>query len=143
MPENVLKGWKADRGHVPGAQHMYTHAGYILLHLALERRLGAPLGDLLEKEIFKPLGMTSTSLPQQHGPNPRGELEPSLSARAVQGYGEHGDPIGTPGDIQGYYLWSGAGQVFSSARDMAIFIAANLGQHAAPADLAAQPVRAD
>jgi beta-lactamase class C len=130
LPEffRTLNDWKADRGHVPGAQHMYTHAGYVLLHLALERRLGAPLGDLLDTRVFKPLSMTSTSLPQQPGPNPRGELDPALKSRAVQGYDEHGQPIGEPGDIQGYYLWRGAGQAYSSARDMAIFMTANLGE---------------
>ena len=130
LPEffRTLNDWKSERGHVPGAQHMYTHAGYILLHLALERRFGAPLGDLLDARVFKPLGMTSTRLPRHGGPNPRGELEPPLKRRAVQGYDEHGVPIGEPGDIQGYYLWPGAGQVYSSARDMAVFLAANLGE---------------
>ena len=37
LPEffRTLNAWKSDRGHMPGAQHMYTHAGYVLLHLAL------------------------------------------------------------------------------------------------------------
>jgi beta-lactamase class C len=130
LPEffRTLNDWKADRRHEPGAQHMYTHAGYVLLHLALERRLSAPLGDLLDTRVFRPLGMTSTSLPRQPGPDPRGELDPALKSRAVQGYDEHGAPIGTPGDVQGYYLWRGAGQVYSSARDMAVFLTANLGE---------------
>jgi beta-lactamase class C len=130
LPEffRTLNDWKADRRHEPGAQHMYTHAGYVLLHLALERRLGAPLGDLLDTRVFKPLGMTSTSLPQRPGPDPRGELDPALKSRAVQGYDEHGQPIGVTGDVQGYYLWRGAGQTFSSARDMAVFLTANLGE---------------
>jgi beta-lactamase class C len=124
----TLNAWKEDRGHIPGEQHMYTHAGYVLLHLALERRFNTPLGDLLEQRILKPLGMTSTILPQQRGPNPRGELDSALTSRAVQGYDENGVPIGEPGDIQGYYLWPGAGQMFSSARDMAVFLVANLGE---------------
>lgn len=130
LPEflRTLNAWRADHGHAPGAQHMYTHAGYVLLHLALERRFGEPLGDLLDARIFKPLRMTSTILPRQRGPNPRGELDAALKSRAVQGYDEHGEPIGEPGDIQGYYLWPGAGQTFSSARDMAVFLAANLGE---------------
>ena len=86
----TLNAWTEDRGHIPGEQHMYTHAGYVLLHLALERRFDAPLGDLLERHILKPLGMTSTILPQQRGPNPRGELPSTLTHRAVQGYDEHG-----------------------------------------------------
>jgi beta-lactamase class C len=130
LPEffRTLNEWKADADHKPGAQHMYTHAGYILLHLALERRFGAPLGDLLEQRILKPLGMTSTALPRQRGPNPRGELDATLIGRAVQGYDENRVPIGKPGDIQGYYLWPGAGQMFSSARDLAMFLAANFGE---------------
>src|SRR5581483_9434885 len=55
-------------------------------------------------------------------------LDPALKRRAVQGYDANGDPIGEPGDIQGYYLWPGAGQMFSSARDMAMFLVANLGE---------------
>jgi len=124
----TLNAWTEDRGHVPGEQHMYTHAGYVLLHLALERRFDTPLADLLDRRILKPLGMTSTTLPQGRGPNPRGELDSRLMGRAVQGYDENGVPIGEPGDIQGYYLWSGAGQMFSSARDLAVFLAANLGE---------------
>ncbi len=130
LPEffRTLNAWTEDRGHIPGEQHMYTHAGYVLLHLALERRFDTSLGDLLAQRILKPLGMTSTTLPQQRGPNPRGELDSTLTRRAVQGYDGHGAPIGGPGDIQGYYLWPGAGQMFSSARDMAVFLAANLGE---------------
>lgn len=129
LPEffQTLNAWKADREHEPGKQHMYTHAGYILLHLALERRFGEPLGDLLDQRILKPLGMASTTLPT-HAGNPRGDLDPAAKARAVQGYDEHGQPIGEPGDIQGYYLWPGTAQMFSSARDMAVFLAANLGE---------------
>lgn len=37
-------------------------------------------------------------------------------------------PIGKPGDLQGYYHWLGTGQMYASARDMAVFLAANLGE---------------
>jgi beta-lactamase class C len=46
----------------------------------------------------------------------------------VQGFADDGTPIGVPGDIQGYYHWPGTGQMFSPARDMARFLAANLGE---------------
>jgi beta-lactamase class C len=49
--------------------------------------------------------------------------------RAVQGYALDGTPIGGPGDLQGYYHWLGTGQIYASARDMAVFLAANLGKH--------------
>ena len=40
LPEfiRVLAAWKADKRHEPGRQHIYTHAGFMLLHLAVERR---------------------------------------------------------------------------------------------------------
>jgi beta-lactamase class C len=46
----------------------------------------------------------------------------------VQGYSEDGTPIGGPGDLQGYYRWLGTGQMYASARDMAVFLVANLGE---------------
>jgi beta-lactamase class C len=124
----TLTGWRADEHHEPGRQHMYTHAGYILLHLALEHRFNTPLADLIRERVLTPLGMTSTTLPMQAGDNPRGSLEPELARRAVQGYEDSGAPIGAPGDVQGYYHWLGTGQMFSCARDMAAFLAANLGE---------------
>jgi beta-lactamase class C len=127
---HTLNGWRAHKDHEPGKLHTYTHAGFILLHLALERRFSVPLATLIEQRILRPLGMNSTSLPV--GGKPRGELPAALRSRAVQGYAEDGAPIGEPGDIQGYYHWPGTGQAYSSARDMARFIAANLGESTDP-----------
>ena len=123
----TLRRWTADAHHEPGRQHMYTHAGFILLHLALERRFAMPLHALIEQRVLKPLGLSATAQPPP-GTNVRGELGPALRERAVQGYDENGEPVGVPGDVQGYYLWPGTGQMFSSARDMAVFLAANLGE---------------
>src|SRR5260370_30006012 len=36
-------------------------------------------------------------------------------------------PWGEPGHQQGVFQWPGTGQMYSSARDMAVFLAANLG----------------
>jgi beta-lactamase class C len=46
----------------------------------------------------------------------------------VQGYGPGGQPIGRPGMEGGTFQWPGSGQVYSSARDMATFLAANMGE---------------
>ncbi len=128
LPEFIrtLNQWTADKDHAPGKQHIYTHAGFVLLHLALERRLG-PLDALIRQQLLDPLGMTSTVFPLPDE-SPAGRLAPQLTQRAVQGYGENGAPIGAPGDQQGYYRWTGTGQIYSSARDMATFLAANLGE---------------
>ena len=46
----------------------------------------------------------------------------------MQGYGDNSELIDHPGEQRSYYHWSGTGQMFSSPRDMAIFLAANLGE---------------
>ena len=40
---------------------------------ALERRLGAPIDELIEQRILRPLGMRSTTLPLRDD-GPRGQL---------------------------------------------------------------------
>jgi beta-lactamase class C len=129
LPEfiRVLAGWKADKHHQPGKQHIYTHAGFILLHLALERRFQSSIGDMLDARVLMPLGMTNTTLPLADE-NGRAQLAPVLLERTVQGYSEEGEPIGSPGALQSYYQWPGTAQMYSSARDMARFLAANLGE---------------
>jgi len=77
--------------------------------------------------VIQPLGLASPTLPAR-GPDGRAELSPALMARAVQGYGENGMAIGPTGDQQTYYDFPGAGQMFSSARDLITFAAANLGE---------------
>ena len=124
----TLNAWTAEPHHRPGEQHMYTHAGYILLHLALARRFDQPFDVLINTRVVAPLGLSSTILPPSGTDNPRGELSDALKARAVQGYDEDGNPVGAPGDVQGYYLWRGTAQMFSSARDLAAFVAAHLGE---------------
>jgi beta-lactamase class C len=131
LPEFIraLNAWQADAEHEPGNQHIYTHAGFVLLQLALERRLGAPIDELIEQRITRPLGMASTTLPRLDD-SPRGHLSPEHKARAVQGYSEDGEPFGVPGDQPGYYYWPGTSQMYSSVRDMAALLAANLGERA-------------
>src|SRR5262249_58849878 len=53
---------------------------------------------------------------------------PEHKRRAVQGYSDSGEPLGEPGSQESYYRWPGTGQMYSSARDMALFLAANLGE---------------
>jgi beta-lactamase class C len=95
----------------------------VLLQLALERRYGRPIGELIEERILKPLGMNQTFLPER-GPDNRAIMVPELLQRVVQGYSVTGMAIGPPGGQQSYYDFPGTGQMFSSARDLAIFLAA-------------------
>ena len=121
-----LNAWQADAGHEPGKQFIYSNAGFALLWLALQRRYDMPIAALQDARLIQPLGMASTALPVP-GKNSRGEIAPALRRRAVQGYGANGRPVGAPGDEQGSFNWPGTGQMYSSARDMAKFLAANLG----------------
>jgi beta-lactamase class C len=113
-----LNSWKADEQHEPGRQYLYSNAALVLLRVALERRFNMPFATLMTRRLTGPMGMTSTALP----------LPRALLGRAVQGYGPRGRPIGRPGDEQGIFAWVGAGQIYSSPRDMATFLAANLGE---------------
>ena len=113
-----LNSWKAGPNHEPGQQYLYSNAAMVLLRVALERRFNTRFAALMHDRITGPLGMSSTALP----------LPRDLLGRAVQGYNPMGRPIGRPGEESGVFEWPGAGQIYSSSRDMATFLAANMGE---------------
>lgn len=113
-----LNSWKAGPNHEPGQQYLYSNAAMVLLRVALERRFNTRFAALMHQRLTGPLGMTSTDLP----------LPRDLLGRAVQGYNPSGRPAGRPGMEGGTFEWPGAGQIYSSSRDMATFLAANLGE---------------
>lgn len=123
----MLNAWTPEHGEAPGKQRIYTHAGYVLLQVALERRYGVPIGTLIEERILKPLGMRSTLIPER-GPDNRAVMSAQFMERTVQGYSADGKPIGPRGNQQSYFDFPGTGQMFSSARDLAIFAAACLDE---------------
>jgi beta-lactamase class C len=122
---HTLNAWRADTA--PGQRHLYTHAGFVLLQLALERRYAMPIDELIDRRVLQPLGMISTMLPLGDD-GPRGRLTPEYKSRAVQGYADDSEPIGQPGEQTSYYHWPGTGQMYSSPRDMMAFLAANLDE---------------
>jgi beta-lactamase class C len=124
---DALNAFTPHDGAEPGKQHIYSHAGYILLQLALERRYGRPIGELIDDGVSKPLGMTSTLVPER-GADDRAMMSPEFLKRAVQGYSQAGEPIGLPGNQQSYFDFSGTGQMFSSARDLSLLLAACLDE---------------
>src|SRR5437773_4305660 len=113
-----LNSWKAGPNHEPGQQYLYSDAAMVLLRVALERRFNTRFAALMHQRLTGPLEMTSTALP----------LPRDLLGRAVQGYGPGGKAIGRPGMEGGTFEWPGSGQISSSSRDMATFLAANLGE---------------
>src|SRR4029077_18722344 len=97
---------------------LYSDAAMVLLRVALERRFNTRFAALMHQRLTGPLRLTSTALP----------LPRDLLGRAVQGYGPMGNAIGRPGEEGGTFQWPGSGQIYSSSRDMATFLAANLGE---------------
>jgi len=128
-----LKTWKLPDDHEVGKTHIYSHAVYMLLHMVLERRFGMPYAELLKERLLEPLGLSSTTLPTHR--NAMAQLPPELMRRVVQNHDENGRRVGKPGNVQSFYHWAGTGQMFSSARDMATFLAAQLGEVTEPAML--------
>jgi beta-lactamase class C len=124
---DALNTWTPSGGEAPGKQRIYTHAGYILLQLVLERRYGKPIAELLDRAVITPLGMTSTVVPER-GADDRAIMSAALLQRAVQGYGRDGEAIGLPGNQQSYFDFPGTGQMFSTAHDLARLLAACLGE---------------
>lgn len=121
----ALNAWAPTAGEQPGKQRIYTHAGYILLQLVLERRYHQPIGTLIAERILQPLGMKDTFIPER-GADDHAALPPEMLARVVQGYDDHGAPLGKPGTDQGYYHFPGTGQMYASAGDLARFVSAEL-----------------
>ena len=113
-----LNSWKAGPNHEPGQQYLYSDAAMVLLRVALERRFNTRFAALMHQRLTGPLGMTATALP----------LPRDLLGRAVQGYNPSGRPLGRPGMEGGTFDWPGSGQIYSSSRDMATLLAANLGE---------------
>ncbi len=132
---DALNSWTPKAGEEPGKQRVYTHAGYVLLQLVLERRYGRPIGALVSERVLQPLGMTETFLPER-GADHQAQLPPEILARVVQGYDDDGSTIGRPGTQQGYYDFPGTGQMYSSAKDLGIFVAASLDDSAIDPQLA-------
>jgi len=120
---DMLNGWKPEAGEAPGKQRLYSHAGYVLLQLVLERCYGTPIATLFEQRILGPLGMTATCVPER-GEDNRAVMDAAWLRRVAQGYSDQGVAIGPIGNQQSYFDFPGTGQMFSSARDLSTFVAA-------------------
>ncbi|EIV92094.1 serine hydrolase [Frankia sp. QA3] len=107
----------------PGTAWEYSNTNYIVAGLLVESITRRPLGEELQRRIFRPLGLTDTSLPTTTG--------------NLRGYHAHGyvpadlapTPDGRPFDVTGLnpsHAWA-SGAVVSSARDLAHFYRSLLG----------------
>lgn len=93
---------ESPRAAAPGEAYAYSTHGYTLLSAAIEGAAGAPFLDVLETEVYGPLGMTSS------GPDLRAAPHEDMSTL----YGRQGlepVPIARPEDPS--YKWAGGGLV--------------------------------
>lgn len=109
----------------PGGAFHYSSTNYLVLGLLVERVTGRSLATELRRRIVEPLRLADTT----YQPRP-------LAAPHVHGYrlaSHQGvvDPAAAPRDLEGRSArWAGAsGDLVSSARDLARFLAALLGGH--------------
>jgi CubicO group peptidase (beta-lactamase class C family) len=107
---------------VPGARYQYSNIGFGALGLALSRAAGVPYMDLVEREVFAPLGMTSSSFVVVGA-----ELEPRLAMGYVNA--EDGGIDGEAPDREhrgrGYKVPNGG--VYSTVADLGRFLGAVAG----------------
>jgi CubicO group peptidase (beta-lactamase class C family) len=55
----------------PGTKYSYSNTGYVLLGMVLEKVTGRPYAAYLEREFFKPLGLSQTSYCPQRPTDPQ------------------------------------------------------------------------
>jgi CubicO group peptidase (beta-lactamase class C family) len=101
----------------PGERFDYSNLGYVILAHVIARVSGRSYADFLREELFRPLGMTHTSI--GIGPG----LEKYVAARYANGGGREGP----------WYedLTPGANGAFCSAHDLALFGMFHLKAHLA------------
>ncbi|MEV7774509.1 serine hydrolase domain-containing protein [Kitasatospora sp. NPDC086791] len=115
-----LLDFVADRDleFAPGSRYHYSNSDNIAVALMAEAATGQRYEDLLASEVYRPLGLTRTSLPSGY------ELPaPYLHGYAVQ-------PPGPPQDVSTLFGASGAwasGGVVSTPRDFGAFAAGYAG----------------
>ncbi len=97
--------------YAPGTRSLYSDLGFILLGDVLERRMGARLDVLAERDLFRPLGLTSL----RFNPGAGGAIAPTemcpvrgrliagevhdLNAFAMEGVAGHAGLFGTAAEL--------------------------------------------
>jgi CubicO group peptidase (beta-lactamase class C family) len=114
-----IKAHVPKRLWAPGTEISYSNFGAALAGYIVERVSGEPYADYVEKHVFKPIGMTSTTF--------REPLPTALAPRLATGYRFADGRLQTK---SAEYLSSimPAGSAVTSAPDMARFMMAILGK---------------
>lgn len=105
-----LKNWQPE--FPIGSRYLYSNLGFGLLGFALENLEEKPYQEVIEKDICRPLQMTST---YTHVPD-------RLKQNIATGYSMNGQRPQAPWEV----VWEGAGTLRSTPADMLKFLQANL-----------------
>lgn len=106
-----LRGWQPTRGR--GERYEYSNLGYGLLGQALALRTGRPFDALLGERVLRPLKLDSMV------------LAPPAGVALAQGHDAAGKPVA---GWRFQPAMAGAGALLGSARDLATYARAALGQ---------------
>ena len=91
----------------PGSRASYSNPGYTVAAYILEKLTGRPYEDVIERDLFQPLGMTDAAL----------RMTPEVRARLARGYDERDRPV----QHRGIYHRP-AGNLMVSPRDLAALV---------------------
>jgi CubicO group peptidase (beta-lactamase class C family) len=94
----------------PGEEHLYSNTGYLLLSEVVSTVSGEEFGVWMHKHVFKPLGMNSTQIYNNH--------ERIVKGRA---YSYHNSNEGLAKSVLSYAN-SGATSLFTTAEDLALWL---------------------
>lgn len=107
---------------LPGARYQYSNIGFGALGLALSRAAGVPFMDLVQSEVFVPLGMTGSSFVVVGA-----ELEPRLAVGYVNRRDGTIDANGPLREHRGRGYKVPNGGVYSTVADLGRFLGAVSG----------------
>jgi CubicO group peptidase (beta-lactamase class C family) len=101
-----------------GQGFLYSVPGYTLLQLMVERQTGEPFADYMQRQVFQPLGMASSSY----------RWDAALRGRTATAYQGDGKaiPLAIPDD-------AAADSLFATAPDLARFVGAPMADKHSPA----------
>ncbi|MGO4786337.1 serine hydrolase [Paenibacillus sp. 2KB_20] len=99
----------------PGEAYVYDNLGFLLAGYAVENVSGMPYSKYMEKNIFNPLGMTSTNV----------RFTPELLGRMAAHYGPKGEKIPMDGTMP---TEKPEGGMISTADDMAKYLLMHLNK---------------
>lgn len=102
----------------PGAAYEYSNLGFGLLGDALAQRAGLSYGELVQRTVLAPLGMSSTGT----------ALTPAMRTRLAPGH----DELGQAAKHWDFGSLAGAGGLLSDGEDMLRYLRANMGELKTP-----------